>query len=56
LNEGGLAERKLPEISLIGELYGKFAITYIVVTEMKELAGLFSTLLTSRVYKIIHCR
>lgn len=56
LNEGGLAERKLPEISLIGELYSKFAITYIVVTQIREVAGLFSMLLTWLVYKIIHCR
>jgi hypothetical protein len=56
LNEGGLAERKLPEISSTGELYSKFDITYIVVKEIREVAGLFSMLLTSLVCKIIHCR
>jgi len=56
LNEGGLAERKLPEISLTGELYSKFDIIYNALKEIREVAGLYSMLLTSLVYKIIHCR
>lgn len=56
LNEGSLGNRTLPEISLTGELYSKFDITYNVVKEIREVAGLFSMLLTSLVYKIIHCR
>jgi hypothetical protein len=55
LNEDGPAEQTLPEIYLTGELYSKFDITYIVVKEMREVAGLFSMLPRSLVYKIINC-